>query len=271
MGEQLFDEVPEFAAMEKDVDRLLGYSVRRLCLDDRNSQLNDTFYTQPCLYVVNALHYYKAMSERDRPSFVAGHSLGEYNALLAAGVFDFLTGLRLVQKRGELMSRTKSGGMAAVIGLPEHKVSDLIARNFSALDVANFNSPLQIVLSGPLEVINRAGPVFEREGASMFIPLPVSSAFHSRYMQDASNAFGGFLNTVTFHPPKLPVISNVTGMLYPVEPGEIKALLARQITHPVKWTHTIQYLMRRGVSSFKELGPGNVLTRLLQQMRPQHA
>src|SRR5207244_4392938 len=117
MGQGLFDEVPEYAAFEKDVDAILGYSMRKLCLEDAENRVKETQFTQPSLYVVNALHYYKAAAEGTRPDYLAGHSLGEYNALLAAGVFDFLTGLRLVKKRGELMSRAKNGGMGAVIGL----------------------------------------------------------------------------------------------------------------------------------------------------------
>jgi malonyl CoA-acyl carrier protein transacylase len=117
MGQGLFDEVREYGAVEKEVDSILGYSMRKLCLEDTDNRLKETQYTQPSLYVVNALHYYKAISQGVLPTYVAGHSLGEYNALLAAGVFDFLTGLRLVKKRGELMSQAKNGGMGAVIGL----------------------------------------------------------------------------------------------------------------------------------------------------------
>src|SRR5690348_12908296 len=113
MGQGLFDEVREYAAVERDVDAILGYSMRKLCLEDPDNRLKETQFTQPSLYVANALHYYKAMAEGARPAYVAGHSLGEYNALLAAGAFDFLTGLRLVQKRGELMSQAKNGGMGA--------------------------------------------------------------------------------------------------------------------------------------------------------------
>src|SRR5205823_10542755 len=117
MGQGLFDDVREYAAVERDVDALLGYSMRKLCLEDADNRLKETQFTQPSLYVVNALHYYKAVREGVQPSYLAGHSLGEYNALLAAGVFDFLTGLRLVKKRGELMSRARNGGMGAVIGM----------------------------------------------------------------------------------------------------------------------------------------------------------
>src|SRR5579864_6190948 len=146
MGQSLFAEVREYAAVEKDVDALLGYSLRKLCLEDSENRLNKTQFTQPSLYVVNALYYYKAVSQGTRPAYLAGHSLGEYNALLAAGVFDFLTGLRLVKKRGELMSQARDGGMAAVIGLSASTVTRLIKENgLASLDVANFNAPAQIV------------------------------------------------------------------------------------------------------------------------------
>src|ERR1700733_8040785 len=117
MGQGLFDDVREYAVAEKEVDMILGYSLRKLCLEDADNRLKETQFTQPSLYVVNALYYYKALRQGPRPSYLAGHSLGEYNALHAAGVFDLLTGLRLVKKRGELMSQAKNGGMGAVIGL----------------------------------------------------------------------------------------------------------------------------------------------------------
>src|SRR5215831_17531652 len=129
MGQGLFDEVGEYAAVEKDVDTILGYSLRKLCLEDADNRLKETEFTQPCLYVVNALHYYKAVNQGARPAYLAGHSLGEYNALLAAGVFDLLTGLRLVKKRGELMSQAKNGGMGAVIGLNADAIARLIKEN----------------------------------------------------------------------------------------------------------------------------------------------
>ena len=168
--------------------------MRALCLEDADNRLRQTQFTQPSLYVVNALHYYKAAAQGTRPDYLAGHSLGEYNALLAAGVFDFLTGLRLVQKRGELMSQARNGGMGAVIGLSASAIAKVIADSgLSSLDVANFNTPTQTVVSGPVEDITRAGAYFEKGGAQMYIPLQVSAAFHSRYMADAAKAFAEFL------------------------------------------------------------------------------
>lgn len=272
MGQGLFDEVREYAAVEREVDSILGYSMRKLCLEDPENKLKETQFTQPSLYVVNALYYYKAIAEGVAPAYLAGHSLGEYNALLAAGVFDFVTGLRLVKKRGELMSQAKNGGMAAVIGLASAGIAATIRENaLSSIDVANFNTPSQTVVSGPVDEIRRAGPFFEKAGAQMYIPLQVSAAFHSRYMADASQAFGEFLAPLSFAAPKIPVISNVSAEPYPAENASeaVKSLLTRQITNSVQWTQSIRYLIGRGVTQFRETGPGNVLTRMVQQIEQQ--
>ena len=270
MGQGLFDEVPEYSAVERDVDAIVGYSMRKLCLEDPDNRLKETQFTQPSLYVVNALHYYKALGQGARPAYVAGHSLGEYNALLAAGAFDFLTGLKLVKKRGELMSQAKNGGMGAVIGLDAGTVAKVIGSNgLSALDVANYNSPSQTVVSGPVDVIKHAGPLFEKAGAQMFIPLQVSAAFHSRYMADAAKTFGEFLTPMSFGAPRIPVVANVTAQPYPADhaPDSVKSLLTKQITSSVQWTQTVRFLMYQGVTQFTEVGPGNVLTRMVQQIQ----
>jgi len=274
MGQGLFDEVREYAAVEQEVDAILGYSMRKLCLEDAENRLRETQFTQPSLYVVNALHYYKAVADGVRPSYLAGHSLGEYNALLAAGVFDFLTGLRLVQKRGQLMAQAKNGGMAAVIGMDTDAIARVIADNgLSTIDVANFNTQSQTVVSGPVEDIKRGGPFFEKAGAQMYIPLQVSAAFHSRYMADASQAFAEFLAPMSFSAPRIPVVANVTAQPYPTEnaSASVKSLLANQITHSVRWMDSVRYLAAQGVSEFREIGPGNVLTRMVQQIQQQKA
>jgi len=270
MGRGLFDEVREYAAVERDVDAILGYSLRNLCLQDPDDRLKETQFTQPCLYAVNALHYYKDVSQGTRPAFVAGHSLGEYNALLAAGVFDFLTGLRLVKKRGELMSQAKNGAMAAVIGLGVSAITKVMRENgLASIDVANFNSPSQTVVSGPVEDIRRAGSLFEKGGAQLYIPLQVSAAFHSRYMADAAKVFADFLRPMSFAAPRIPVIANVTGEPYPAQNASdsIKSLLVNQMAQSVQWTKTVRYLISQGVTQFSEMGPGNVLTKSVQQIQ----
>jgi malonyl CoA-acyl carrier protein transacylase len=272
MGRALFDEVREYAAVEKEVDALLGYSARQVCLEDPDNRLTQTRYTQPCLYIVNALHYYKARAQGIHPAYVAGHSLGEYNALLAAGVFDFLTGLKLVRQRGELMAHAKNGTMAAVIGLPATRIALILSENqLTGLDVANFNSPSQSVVSGPIDEIRRAGAVMEKSGATLYVPLPVSAAFHSRYMAEAARMFDDYLAPMSFDAPRLPVIANVTGQPYSIDnPSRcVKSLLVSQITSSVKWTQSFRYLVNQGVTEFKEVGPGNVLTRLTQQILQQ--
>lgn len=270
MGEGLFDEVREYAAVEKEADAILGYSLRKLCLEDADNRLKETQYTQPCLYAVNALHYYKAVSQGTHPAYLAGHSLGEYNALLAAGVFDFLTGLLLVKKRGELMAQARNGGMAAIIGLSSTAIEKAVREHgLDTLDLANFNSPSQTVISGPVEDIKRAGPVFEKLGARLYMPLPVSAAFHSRYMAPAARAFADYLSPMSFASPKITVIANATAKPYPSSsPSEsVKSLLTRQIDHSVQWIQTVRFLIGEGVTQFMEMGPGNVLTKSIQDIR----
>ncbi len=270
MGQGLFDEVREYASVETSVDTILGYSLRQLCMEDTGNRLKETQFTQPCLYVVNALHYYKSVSEGIQPDYVAGHSLGEYNALLAAGVFDFLTGLRLVKKRGELMAQARNGGMGAVVGLDAGMVAKAIEDNgLASLDIANYNTPSQTVVSGPVADVSRSGPLFEKAGARMFMPLQVSAAFHSRYMADAAKAFCDFLAPMSFAAPMIPAIANATAEPYPFSNASesVKSLLVKQITHSVQWTQSIRYLMSLGVTQFSEMGPGNVLTRLVQQIQ----
>jgi malonyl CoA-acyl carrier protein transacylase len=270
MGRELFDEINEYASVESQIDETLGYSMRKLCLEGPESRLKQTQYTQPALYVVNALHYYKAVKEGRRAAYVAGHSLGEYNALLAAGVFDFLTGLRIVIKRGELMARATGGAMAAVIGIPAERVERALKDNALAnVSVANFNSPQQTVIAGPRQDIERAGPLFEKAGAQLVIPLPVSAAFHSRYVSEAAESFQLYIANIEFKRATIPVIANATAAPYPMEhqPELVRKLLASQITHAVLWTRSIEYLMRSGVTQFKECGPGNVLTKLVEQIQ----
>lgn len=273
MGANLFGTVREFLAVERDVDQLLGYSIRELCLTDAGDKLKETQYTQPALYTVSALAYYDAMARGSpAPRFLAGHSLGEFNALLAAGAFDFLTGLKLVQERGRIMSRAKNGRMAAVIGLGAARIAAVLREGARlSLDVANFNSPTQAVVSGPAADIASAGPLFEAAGARMYMPLNVSAAFHSRYMSESSRAFEDFLQGFKFQPLRIPVVANATGELYPAgDPTQvIRSLLVRQIDHSVQWVKSVRYLIAAGVTTFKELGPGTVLTRLIQQIQQQ--
>lgn len=268
MGGDLFD-LAEYAAIEAQVDALLGYSLRGVCLHD-SAKLADTRYTQPCLYMVNALHGIRSLRDGAAPGCFAGHSLGEYNALQAAGVFDLMTGLRLVHKRGELMAQAHGGAMAAVLGLQAGRIIEIMMANgLDAIDIANYNAPLQTVISGAADQVDRATQLFEAAGASACVRLSVSGAFHSRGMERAARAFAEFIGDFAFARPRLPVVSNVTGVFYPADASSavIASLLVRQIVRPVLWVKCVESMLRAGATSFAETGPGTVLTRLVSQIR----
>ncbi|CAL9331516.1 ACP S-malonyltransferase [Streptomyces sp. Tu 3180] len=263
MGSSLFDE---FEDLTRSADEILGYSVMDLCLEDPDGLLDRTQYTQPAMYVVNALSYYRKLRETGQvPDFVAGHSLGEYNALLAAEVFDFETGLRLVRKRGELMGRASGGGMAAVLNASESEIRTILAENgLDSVDLANFNTPSQTVISGRAEDIEAAKPLFQT-GNHLFMPLRTSGAFHSRYMEPARVEFEEFLAGVTFSKPRIPVISNVTARAY--EDHLVKENLTQQMVHAVRWSDSMEHLLENPGMEFEEIGHGNVLTKLLEKIR----
>jgi malonyl CoA-acyl carrier protein transacylase len=196
------------------------------------------------------MYFKKLEGSSENPVYLAGHSLGEYSALFAAKTFDFETGLRLVQKRGEIMSRATSGGMAAIIGLAGERIREVLPENgFQGIDIANYNSPFQTVISGPSKDIEKAKGIFEETGAKLYIPLKVSGAFHSRYMEEAKGEFEAFLEDFEFRDLTIPVISNVEARAYTKE--NIKQLLADQINHSVKWTKSIRYLMGKGLEEFE--------------------
>ncbi|HEX8174206.1 MAG TPA: ACP S-malonyltransferase [Pyrinomonadaceae bacterium] len=262
MGRELFEQFGELTAK---ADAVLGYSIRKLCVEDPEGQLGRTEYTQPALYVVNALTYLKTLQEgAPLPDYVLGHSLGEYDALFASGAFDFETGLRLVKKRGELMSRAKGGSMAAVVGCEVAAISEILqSQGLDSIDVANFNSPSQTVIAGPRDALEKAGPLFE-EVKARYVPLNVSAPFHSRYMEASAAEFGQFLDEFDFYTLKIPVIANVDAR--PYRDDEIKTKLRQQIAQPVQWTESIRYLMGKGTLEVKELGPGKVLTGLLAKI-----
>lgn len=263
MGEGLFEAFPEYT---KAADEILGYSIQALCLEDADDQLNQTQFTQPALYVVNALTYLQRMKETDgKPDFVAGHSLGEYNALFAAGVFNFETGLRLVQKRGALMAGATGGGMAAVLGMTIEKIHEVLeSSEISGVSIANLNAPQQTVLTGSKDGILAFQTKFQEAGAKRYIPLNVSGAFHSPFMEPARKEFEIFLEQFDFGKPSIPVISNVKALPYP--DNEVAHLLALQITSPVRWVETVQYLHQQPNPAFEEMGPGKVLQGLIRQI-----
>lgn len=264
MGENLFDLYPELI---EEADKILGYSIKNLCLFDEENNLNNTAYTQPALYVINCLSYLETRKKEDAPDYVLGHSLGEYSALFAANVFDFKTGLKLVKKRGELMNTYGQGGMIAVIGEKLDNITTLLKKqHLEGIDIANINSYDQIVLSGLEEQITVATDLFSSHNISV-IPLPVSGAFHSRYMQDAKIEYEDFLEDFTFNTPSIPTISNVNGSFY--NKNNVKELLVKQVVSPVNWVQSIEYLLNKYSYenlTVKEVGPKKVLTKLYDKI-----
>lgn len=267
MGGALFDE---FAELTAQADAILGYSIKELCLEDPRKELDNTRFTQPALFVVNALSYYKRLQDpAAKPDYLAGHSLGEFNALLAAECFGFEVGLKLVQKRGQLMSQVSGGGMAAVLNSTPEQIEAVLKENgLTNIELANFNTPTQVVISGLKEEVAAAQPLLQ-QGRVLFFPLNTSGAFHTRFLTDAQQEFRAFLQTVEFAAPKIPVISNVTAR--PYEGEAVVETLARQIASPVRWSDSVQYLLALESDGdpmqFEEIGHGDVLTRLVKSIR----
>jgi len=265
MGTELFDR---YADWTTQADAVLGFSIRELCVDDPREELRRTQFTQPALFVVNALTYRARMDDgKPAPDFVAGHSLGEFNALLAAGVYDFATGLAMVKRRGEIMGQVSGGGMAAVIGMEPTAIQAVLEASEAGrrLDVANFNSYDQTVIAGPQEDLAVVKEQFEAAGVRAYIPLNVSAPFHSRYMRAAEAAFSEFLAGVEFSHPTVPVISNVTGK--PYENTRVRETLSEQIGHSVRWLDSMEFLLSQPEPSFEEVGPGTVLSKLVAQIK----
>tara|TARA_R110002110_G_scaffold415800_1_gene656298 strand:+ start:54171 stop:55025 length:855 start_codon:yes stop_codon:yes gene_type:complete len=261
-GKELFDQFPNEVAI---ADEVLGYSIQDLCLNDPEKQLTQTEYTQPALYVVNHL-LYLSKYQNQIPDYIIGHSLGEYNALLLAGAFEFAEGLKMVKKRGALMSLAKEGTMAAIIGVDIEVLKKILSENnLSKIDIANINSFKQTVISGSEQDIKTARDVFEKVGNIIFFPLNVSGAFHSRYMQGVADQFSDFIKNFSFSNIQIPVISNYSAKPYSNE--SIHENLVKQIYNSVQWVASIQYCKEQDSDcEFTEVGPGKVLTNLIKKI-----
>lgn len=264
MGREVF---PLYREMTDRASEILGYSIVDLCLDNPGNRLNLTQYTQPAMYVVSALNYFRMRDDRRLPAapdYLAGHSLGEYNALLVAEAFDFETGLRLVQKRGALMGNAIEGAMAAIIGVGQERIQEILVRNgLDDIDIANFNTPSQFVVAGPAESISKAERLCAQSGIRCVV-LNVSAPFHSRYMASAKAEFEEFARQFDFRPLRIPVIANVSAR--PYENGDIRKTLCEQISGSVQWTDSIRYLMAKGADNYIEIG-NQILTKMIADIR----
>ncbi|OGO03972.1 MAG: [acyl-carrier-protein] S-malonyltransferase [Chloroflexi bacterium RBG_13_54_9] len=268
MGRDLYDRSPAAKAIFEEADASLGFPLSRLCFEGPEEELRRTAYAQPAIVTVSSA-YLKAMSQETgdpTPMFVAGHSLGEYTALVAAGVLSFSDTVRLAHERGRLMeeaSERTPGGMAAIIGLDEETVEE-VCRETGA-KAANINSSQQIVISGTRETLAWAMDLARARGARQTIPLQVSGAFHSPLMQPAAEGLAKALARFTLRDPQIPIIANSTAQ--PVTTAaELQEELLWQLCHCVQWQRSVQYMVDEGVSTFIEIGPGRVLSGLIKRI-----
>lgn len=275
MGVDLVQAYPEAAATFQEADEQLGFALSELCFNGPAEELNNTFNTQPALYVMGiaVLRVLKAaFAEEPRPAFVAGHSLGEFTALTASGALPFNDGLKLVRERGRLMdaaSKRSPGAMAALLGMDTDDVrtlcADIRAETGGTLVLANDNCPGQIVISGDKSAIDAALAVATARGAKRAVPLAVSVASHSPLMESITPDFKRALNDTSFDIPTIPVIGNVDAApLTTVE--TIRGELGLQLTSPVRWTESVQYMLGQGIDTFIELGPKDVLSGLIKRI-----
>jgi [acyl-carrier-protein] S-malonyltransferase len=273
MGRDLYDNVKSARSIFEQADRALGLSISKLCFEGPEEELRQTINAQPAL-VTAAFACQEAAREigggkLPSPAFAAGHSLGEYTALAVAGVFDFATAVRLARERGRLMheaGQKRLGSMAAILGLDEAKLAGVCRQTDTVM--ANINSPGQIVISGAAENVAKAMAMATAAGASRAIPLQVSGAFHSPLMQSAVEGMTKYLSATTFKNPSIPVIGNTTAT--PLTTAEaVKTELRNQLTSPVLWQRTIEFMVSQGVTTFIEIGPGKVLTGLIRRINKE--
>jgi len=272
MGQDLAEAYPAARAVFEEADALLGWSLSSLCFAGPKEMLDDTANAQPALLTASiaALRALEAEGHLPEPAFVAGHSMGEYTALVAAGALTFADGLRLVRERGRLMKlagERAPGRMAAIIGMADDAVQETCA-GIAGVQVANYNSPGQVVISGTQEAVEAAAEALKERGARRVIPLAVSIASHSELMASIVEEFAQAVAATPMQPPCVPLVANVTA-----EPttqvSEIRQELVEQLTSPVQWVRSVRCMVEAGVGSFLEIGPRDVLTGLIRRISPE--
>lgn len=270
MGKDLYEAFPRAQEVFDQANEILGFDLRATCFNGPEELLKQTRITQPAIFVHSVIVSNLLAENGMQPHMAAGHSLGEYSALVAAGVMTFQAGLQVVKIRGELMQHAgeqQPGTMAAIIGLADDQIYAICAEASDAGSVtaANFNAPQQVVISGSLEGVARASELAKQSGAKRVIPLVVSGAFHSPLMESAQQELKAALESIEFQAAQFPIYANVTAK--PVSAGpEIKDLLYQQLTHPVRWSATIENMIADGAKEFFEVGPGNVLAGLVKRI-----
>jgi [acyl-carrier-protein] S-malonyltransferase len=279
MGRDLVDAFPQARRVYEEADTVLGFSLSSLCFEGPKEILDDTVNTQPAIFVTS-LALMRVMEAEGKlqpqtsaaPAMVAGHSLGELTALVAAGALDFADGLRLVRERGRLMKLAgdrSPGGMIAVLKMDDSDVENACKEAADqvgkAVQIANYNSPGQVVISGDQDALSRAVELLKERGGRRIIPLAVSIAAHSPLMASVVQEYRAAVDSTPLRMPGLPVVANISA--HPLlSVDEIRDELAGQLTWPVRWTASVQWMVEQGVTRFIEVGPKDVLSKLVKRI-----
>ena len=272
MGKDLYDSFESAKHVFDVADKTLGRSISSICFEGPEEDLKQTINTQPAIVTMSIAAMETLKSQLGIvPNYVAGHSLGEYCAMYTAGVMSLETTVKAIQKRADLMGSVKGGSMAAVLNATEEQLKAGLAEGSKVgyVDVANYNSPVQVVITGDENAVKTAGDYMLANGVRRVVPLAVSGAFHSKFMENAGKEFANFVSTIELNDAKLPVITNVDA-----EPTtlaeDFREKMPRQIYSSVHWTQTIEKMVADGVEIFIEIGPGKVLAGLNKKIAPEY-
>ena len=269
MGLDLYENYPKAQELFEQANDILGFNITDTMFEGTNEDLKQTKVTQPAIFLHSVI-LSKIMGERFKPDMVAGHSLGEFSALVANGVLNFEDGLRLVSKRATAMQKAcelKPGTMAAVLRLEDEVVEKICAETPGIVVAANYNCPGQLVISGEVDAINAACESLKAAGARRAMVLPVGGAFHSPLMQPAEEELASAIEATSFGTPKCPIYQNVSASAVS-NADQIKKNLIAQLTAPVKWTQSVRNMVKDGATHFTEVGPGKVLQGLVTKIEP---
>lgn len=268
MGKEIYDKYDSAKKVFDEFDYILGRSITNLCFGGSEEDLKQTINSQPAILAVS-IAAYEALKDKGNivPDYLAGHSLGEYSALYAAGVINLPEIIKLVQKRAELMSEAQSGSMTALLGMEEEKLEQMLqqASSEGIICAANYNTPDQTVISGETKAVEKANEIAKELGAKRVIPLVVSGGFHSPLMKPIADKFAKFVHDTNVNDASIPVVTNVDYKAT-IDKAEFSAKMIKQMYSSVYWYQSINYMVEQGVETFVEIGPGKVLSGMIRKI-----
>ncbi|PNR98200.1 malonyl CoA-ACP transacylase [Petrotoga mexicana DSM 14811] len=267
MGKDILEKKPEYELYFDKVKNKIGLDIKSIIFGTDEKELTLTQNAQVAILTISYMKYLNALEEGLKPDVVAGHSLGEWTALLAAKMIDFEEAIEAVYYRGLYMSEAfepGKGGMAAVIGMDLNEIEKVLS-NYPNVQIANYNSPSQVVISGEMEELLISMEKLKEEGARKVVPLNVSGPFHSKFLKDAEERLRRRIEHIEFKKPTVPIVQNVTAK-FETDPDIIKENVIKQITSPVRWIECVEECVKNGVDEFVEIGPTKVLTKFIKQI-----